>query len=317
MNFKRYILISQFFISLNLASNSLSLNFNTLSNSYVKKQDNDVSKSMMLSMIVPGLGQYYKGDKKKALIFMGIELTALFAKRYFDNKGDERVYEYQEFSDQHWSFENWIRDYDCWNIAYQGINNDCNYEYSDIFSNVSFDQNGNQTEDYLRLWEHSHHLDFYFEDSLISTNDQAFQDLYFEFINWDPDEYDGNSFVEHYNIVVKKDHHFYEGIRKYNMFFAGWDDAKTDIQKVIQPSGYVIANSPNKSYYNKKWNQSIDMYDYAEFAITTIYLNHVISVLDIYFKSKFDNRIKLELNHELLPKYKNVNYMLNLKINLK
>ena len=101
------------------------------------------------------------------------------------------------------------------------------------------------------------------------------------------------------------------------MFFAGWEDARDNIQRVVQPSGYIIATSPKKNYYNKRWNQSIDMYDYAEFAITSIYMNHVISVLDIYFKSKFDNRLRLELNNKFLPNQKNGNYILNFKINLK
>ena len=47
------------------------------------------------------------------------------------------------------------------------------------------------------------------KNEIISNN------LYDEFIGYGP------GFMEEYNVTVIKDHHFYEGIRKYNMFFAG------------------------------------------------------------------------------------------------
>ena len=236
------------------------MTFNTLDDSDIINKQNKILKPIFSSMILPGLGQYQKGEKLKALIFFGIEVSALYALNYYNKRGDKIVDDYQEFSNQNWSFENWILDYDCWNVAYQGINNDCNYEYSDVFSNISYDQNGNQFENYLSIWEHSHHIDFYFNNGLISTNDQIFQDLYHEFINWIEEDNDGKSFVEYYDIEVKKDHHFYEGIRKYNMFFAGWEDARDNIQRVVQPSGYIIATSP-KAY---RLDQELALNEYRE-----------------------------------------------------
>ena len=122
--------------------------------------------------------------------------------------------------------------------------------------------------------------------------------------------------MEFYNIVIDKDHHFYEGIRKYNMFFAGWDDATTSIEEIIQASGYAIATSPNKDTYNNTWNKSIEFYDYAEYAVTTLYLNHVISMFDIYFKSKFDNRFNIKVENNYISKLNCGNFSIKLDIEL-
>ena len=114
---------------------------------------------------------------------------------------------------------------------------------------------------------------------------------------------------------IIKDHHFYEGIRKYNMFFAGWDDS--DQIQVESNGGYRVAVSPNKNKYNSVWNESIDFYDYAEYAITGIYLNHLISALEIYIKNKFDNRFDLNSSYGYNKYSESINYSLMLNINLK
>ena len=278
--------------------------------------NNDLGKQMLSSLIVPGLGQYSRGDKIRGALFFSIELISLYLNESYNKQGDDKVSDYKEFSESHWNFENWIINYDCWNPAYQGINNDCDYSFSHLFSNIETDGNGNQLEDYLSIWEHSHHIDFYYNNTLVSTNDDTFQDIYFEFTTWDPSAHDGQSFMEFYNIEIKKDHHFYEGIRKYNMFFAGWDDAIENIEEIIQPSGYAVATSPNKDLYNNTWNRSIELYDYAGYAVTALYLNHVISMFDIYFKSKFDNRFNIELQSQYLSKIKCGNFSIKLDIEL-
>tara|TARA_Y100000996_G_scaffold254979_1_gene200540 strand:+ start:7592 stop:8554 length:963 start_codon:yes stop_codon:yes gene_type:complete len=314
------ILFFNFFLGLLFSHNkneNLNLTFyNFESKNFEAQKDESVSKNMMLSLAVPGLGQYIRGDKKRAALFLGVELTALYLNRLYNKRGNDKVSEYEKFSDLHWDFENWIINYDCWNPAYQGINNDCDYSFSNLFSNIETDINGNQIEDYLAIWEHSHHINFYYDNALVSTNDEIFQDIYFEFITWDPSMHNDQGFVEFYEIEILKDHHFYEGIRKYNMFFAGWDDATTNIEEVIQPSGYAVATSPNKNLYNDTWNNSIELYDYAEYAVTALYLNHVISMFDIYFKSKFDNRFNVNLENSYNSKLKCGNFLINLNLEL-
>ena len=104
------------------------------------------------------------------------------------------------------------------------------------------------------------------------------------------------------NITVTKDHHFYEGIGKYNLFFAGWEDTSICLNEEngnIQPSDdcrwisfnneYQVALSSHKKYYqNQLRAKSNNRYDYAENALTLIFVNHFISMIDI-FLSEFLN----------------------------
>lgn len=313
------ILIIFILIGLSVPSDkngSLSLYFYNFQNDNSEIKKNDIFKPMLMSLLIPGLGQYKQGNEKKALIFFGIELASLYANSHYDNEGNQKVSDYKSFSNDHWNFEDWIINYDCWNDDYEGINNDCDYSLSHLFSNTQIDDNGNVIEDYLSIWEHSHHINFYYNNILVSTNDEIFEDLYFEFTTWDPTQHENQSFVDFYDIQIVKDHHFYEGIRKYNMFFSGWDDAITDIEEVIQPSGYATANSPNKKKYNNTWNESIELYDYAQYAVTAIYLNHVISMFDVYFKDKFDNRLDVKMQNNYLPNLKCANFSFKLSVKL-
>ena len=210
MIIKKYILVIILILSFFLASDRkehlMNFSFYNFDSSDIKLQNSaGIAKPMLSSLIIPGLGQYQTGNKKKAALFFGVEVLARYLNNIYNKEADKKVSEYQDFSEGHWSFENWIINYDCWNPAYQGINNDCDYSFSNLFSNIEIDDNGNQVEDYLSIWEHSHHINFYYDNNLISTNDEAFQDLYFEFTTWNPDVHQGQSFMEFYNIEVDKD----------------------------------------------------------------------------------------------------------------
>tara|TARA_Y100000996_G_scaffold304168_1_gene241436 strand:+ start:402 stop:1319 length:918 start_codon:yes stop_codon:yes gene_type:complete len=272
---------------------------------FIKEHSNNYQQSIhssFLSLAVPGLGQCIQGRKKIGLTFIAIELGLIYLNQIYSQKGDENVLEYKDFANNHWNFENWILNYnnDLWSNP--------NSEFYDMFSDP---QNGN----WKQIWDHSHYIGFYVEhedfQGLYYTNqDDAFgYNLYQEFINH------GIGFSEEFNVSIIKDHHFYEGIRKYNMFFAGWDDSG-EIQ-VESNGGYRVAVSPNKNKYNSVWNESIDFYDYAEYAITGIYLNHLISALEIYIKNKFDNRFDLNSSYSYNKYSESINYSLMLNINLK
>ena len=232
---------------------------------------------------------------------MAIEIGLIYLNQVYSKRGDENVLEYKDFADNHWSFEDGSLNYnnDLWSNP--------NSEFYDMFSDPQ--------NNWKQIWDHSHYIGFYVEhedfQGLYFTNqDDAFgYNLYDEFINH------GVGFLEEYNVSIIKDHHFYEGIRKYNMFFAGWDDS--DQIQVVSNGGYRVAVSPNKNRYNSVWNESIDFYDYAEYAITGLYLNHLISALEIYIKNKFDNRFDLNSSYSYNKYSESINYSLMLSVNLK
>ena len=101
-------------------------------------------------------------------------------------------------------------------------------------------------------------------------------------------------------IKITKDHHYYENIGKYDHFFAGWDDNE-QISEHIKESGELIAMSPNKSIYRSDWELSAEFNRFADYALYTIYTNHVISLLDILVFSKINKNSKF--NYKLRTIY--------------
>ena len=59
-------------------------------------------KAFLLSLAVPGLGQYYYGSKVKAAAFLGIEATAWIFHASWHSKGQELTDEFQQFNQDHW-----------------------------------------------------------------------------------------------------------------------------------------------------------------------------------------------------------------------
>jgi len=262
----------------------------------------EIMKTAAMSLLVPGLGQYKQGRKGVAAGFFALELSLIYLNQVYSNKADNNISEYQTYADQHWSFEDWILNYNdpLWSAS--------DSEFYDMFS----DPEGNWYE----IWMHSHHISFYIEGhpdyhGLYNTSqDDTFgYNLYEDFTSY------GEGFMDEYNVSIIKDHHFYEGIRKYNMFFAGWDDSE-QIQ-ADSNGGYKIAVSPNKNEYNRIWNESIDFYDYAETAITGLYLNHLISALEVYIKNKFDNRFDLNSAYDYNKYSESISYSVILSVDLK
>lgn len=79
-------------------------------------------KAFLLSMAVPGLGQYYYGARIKPFIFAGIEAAALFLHFKWDSKGDDMVAEFEQYNRFHWSQNSYEQKYLNW--AYNGITDD-------------------------------------------------------------------------------------------------------------------------------------------------------------------------------------------------
>jgi len=428
-------------LSLDNEKHSLSLslyNYNKESTPFKNYNNSDGPlKPMVLSMIVPGLGQYIQGNKKKAWFFLGVEILSISANKHYKNQADKDVLKYKDFANQNWSFQSWIDNYECWNGDLDTNSPNCvepnpNFDYSYLFSQPIIFDNGGEDLQYSFIYENSHHIDFFYNDVLIRTNNPEFEPLYEEFKNWDygeqfidqngngiwddgedfddsfngvwdegeyfidsigngvydlgenyrdcgPDglcegdagyyEYDddgniidipgldegesnmmwdegevffdsgngvydegesftdelnntydagscnGQSFVDCYNIEIIKDHHFYEGIRKYNVFFSGWNDAATGIIPIVQ-NNTNVATSPNKQKYNQTWNNSIQLFDYAQYAVTALYLNHIISIFDVYLQSKFNSRFNIEVQNNYNFKTKAPNYVFKLSMQL-
>ncbi len=94
--------------SLYYDSNVLMQKFNS-DNSQNKNIDLSQRKSPMLaglmSAAVPGLGEFYTGNYLKAIIFAVVEAAAITTAIVYNNKGDNKTLEFQNFANQNWSVE--------------------------------------------------------------------------------------------------------------------------------------------------------------------------------------------------------------------
>jgi hypothetical protein len=60
-------------------------------------------KAFVLSMLVPGFGQYYNGNKVKAVAFLGIEATAWILQFKWHADGNKLTDKFVAFQEAHWS----------------------------------------------------------------------------------------------------------------------------------------------------------------------------------------------------------------------
>ncbi|NQU67805.1 MAG: hypothetical protein HQ510_07685 [Candidatus Marinimicrobia bacterium] len=238
-------------------------------------------KAMILSGLVPGLGEYYTGEWKRGLIFAGIEVTSWLFWSKYNRKGDDAEKVYERYADEHWSFSTWVADY------YQWDDDDDPYKF--LFSKVV----GDSAYVYEDIWGGSHSMDFYYthyvsgqdpQVKLMSTNSDEFND-YFQnnFENMSADSI-SNLIALDENFHVIQDGAYYENVGKYNGFFAGWDD--NDSISVYSKTGYDVAKSPNKWTYRQMRQDSNDYKKIANYMMSTIMLNHVASMIDAVITTK-------------------------------
>lgn len=75
-------------------------------------KNKSVPLTMGLSLLVPGAGQWFNGQKGLALTFLGIEGLFIAGNIYMNNTGDLKVSQYEDYADLHWSAEQWLSTYD-------------------------------------------------------------------------------------------------------------------------------------------------------------------------------------------------------------
>ena len=169
--------------------------------------------------------------------------------------------EAKRFANEHWDFGRWVHDYYKW-YEYKDGDDDWN-AIRDVFINYSDSitgcaQNPTMGQCYVDIWDHSHKVEFTYDRSIMSSNSEEFKQVFKDLC--------GNSYIFDKDcsnevlslfdnngdpINVIKDYHFYdfyEGIQKYNMFTAGWDD-NDSLYVIIRGSGNKEAMTPHKLFY--------------------------------------------------------------------
>jgi len=108
---------------------------------------------------------------------------------------------------------------------------------------------------------------------------------------------DTNPTPNYSSIVLIRDHHLYEGIGKYNEFFAGWDDATLEEARQVYKNGTDVATSDKKDYYQNMRNKSNSEFDKEELFLSLIFVNHAVSMFVAFLTSvNRTKKVKIESN---------------------
>ena len=170
--------------------------------------------------------------------------------------------QYELFGDNHWSIINWVE-----NTLLNPITGLIQYE--------DFKLDG------------THKLELHLSGSLA----EAFG----EFVSSD-------SLVTHPEWIysdelsIFQDQHFYENIGKYDQFVGGWDDAFEwyIVEKTVEDTIEIILMTPYKNDYNNERDKSNQYLKLANYAVTAIMFNHVISGIEAVLTNQRKARSKAE-----------------------
>jgi len=221
------------------------------------------ARSLIMSLAIPGAGQWYAGSKMKALMFVAFEAGSWAAWYHMKQQGEQLRVDFERFADDHWSLQNWVR--------YSGY-------LTDLYGDVKIIG--------------THHLMIILPNGSIVPSDTLASD----FFPYDLDPLDSA-------IVSIMDSEYYENIGKYDQFVAGWDDVFEfvydttgaivdtiplwwDYEKDVGDSiETIVMTKHREKYLDMREDHNIAL-KWAGYAVSAIMFNHVISALEAAWETK-------------------------------
>ncbi|MFZ0454640.1 MAG: hypothetical protein WAM24_12925, partial [Ignavibacteriaceae bacterium] len=195
----------------------------------------------LFSLILPGAGEFYSESYLKAGIFFVVEAAVVTTAIIYNNKGNNKTDEFQNYADQNWS----VARYADWMIQNKDILGltevDANKMRSDIFK--STDQN-------LPPWQQVNFGELNYYESQVGSNGFGFT----------------------HQLPLHGEQQYFELIGKYHQYSPGWAKytGGSDVRIIpAQMVSYSVMRGDANNYYNT-----------AETAVIGIYLNHFLSTLD-------------------------------------
>ena len=193
--------------------------------------------------------------------------------------------------------------------------------YSD--STYGCAQDPTQGHCYIDIWDHSHRVEFTYDGRNMSSSSEDFREVFKSLCGnsniWDPEcskdvidltDSKGDT------IFVIKDHHFYEGIQKYDMFYAGWDDNESVFVDEKQ-HGDKNATSPNQIAYRNLWGRYNTIKTLALNGGKFMLINRVISMVDeLLLAKKWNNKHEVKLSLNTYPDLRNKSGVGGVKLSL-
>jgi len=138
-------------------------------------QTKSVTRSVIYSAVVPGLGQAYAKSYIKAGLFAAVEITAWAVNIHYDKLGDDKNAEYERFGDQNWSEQRY------WSYVYDQVKAEADLDPSmfDIQLNEKNEpiiQNWREVEDDLQEYASSGYITG-FTHTLPETKTQQYYEM--------------------------------------------------------------------------------------------------------------------------------------------
>ena len=236
----------------------------------------------LLSLAVPGSGEWYGGDKLKGTIFFGVEVASWVTAQIYNKKGDHQTDMFQDFANQHYS----VSRYALWTLNHAGGLNPTldqasfrQTHFSQVFKGN--DSTGGVPFDNIN-WFALHVV----EDSIayVDANGR------------------GDGFT--HELPIWGQQQFYELIGKYDQFSRGWDDAS--VNDPIDPSNpssiLIVSTSREQFFYANMRAQANHYYDIAATFVSLAVVNHLVSAVDAFWSVKRHNdALHAEIDMHLRP----------------
>jgi len=280
-------------------------------------------KSMLYSAVFPGLGQAYMGKWKKGLIYLALDGIAAGVWYQNNLRAEERKEEYESYAADHWDFAYWIHDYYKWYPYDENPDSEWN-SIRQVFVNNS-EECAPAPHCYIDIWDHSHSVKFKWNKETINSNSE--EDFIPKFNRLcggssssptsctnDIDEI--NNIISDSSVHVIRDHHFYEGIQKYDLFIAGWEDNES-IEVINSGDNNENATTPFENAYQDIWSDYNQIKTLAERGGSFMLINRFVSMIDgLFLAKKWNAKNEVSLNLDVYPDLRNKSGVGRLKLTM-
>ena len=223
-------------------------------------------KPLLLSLVVPGLGQVYNKEPLwKPGVFIATEIVSITSIMYANKKADEIRMDYQKFADENWNVKDW------WNFTQSG---------PEVIENNGLYFTDNKLKA-MRDYVGTHHLTIHLKGDLVNLFNT-------EFLTSDSLSI-LSGYLDSDNLSMVKDRHYYENIGKYDQFVGGWSDVSTSWyweEKDVGDSTEIVIKTPMKQSYLDDRYKSNQWLSFAKFSISAMMFNHVISGLEAVWANR-------------------------------
>ena len=301
-----------------------------------KRSFKSPGKALLYSGVLPGIGQAYMGNWMRALLFVSIDVAAIGTWYHNNNLAEDKKREYSYYANDHWDFGRWVHDYYKWyptDTPNWFSGHDTTWRsIREVFTNYSDStygcaQDPTQGHCYIDIWDHSHKVEFTWEDKIVSSSDKlVFQPILKELCGnnniWDKHCSNTIEEIEDFliakSVIVIPEYHFHEGIQKYNYYFAGWDDAVDSVKIVERNNGTLNAQSPHKQKYQALWNDYDTVKRLAVNGGKFMLINRFVSMVDaLLLAKKWNNEHDVKLSLNAYPNLRNKSGVGGVKLSLR